>query len=43
MVLISQSNDWSEVLPVFVAIGVTSLASYFILVQAARIANLHYS
>lgn len=40
MVLISQSNDWTEAVPVFVAIGVTSLASYFILAQAARITKV---
>jgi multiple antibiotic resistance protein len=40
MVLMGQSRDWWQVIPVFVAIGVTALASYFVLAGANRVRRL---
>jgi multiple antibiotic resistance protein len=40
MVLISQSQGWWRTIPVFVAIAVTSLASYLILANAYRLSRV---
>jgi multiple antibiotic resistance protein len=37
MVLMGQSRRWWQAIPVFVAIGVTALASYYILASADRV------
>jgi multiple antibiotic resistance protein len=37
MVLMGQSRNWWQVIPVFAAIGITALASYFILAGANRV------
>ena len=40
MVLMGQSRNWWNVIPVFVAITVTALASYYILASANRVRKL---
>jgi multiple antibiotic resistance protein len=40
MVLVGQSRDWWQVLPVFAAIGVTALVSYYVLAGANRVRRL---
>ncbi len=40
MVLISQSQGWWQTIPVFVAIAVTSVASYLILANAYRLSRV---
>jgi multiple antibiotic resistance protein len=40
MVLMGQSRDWWQVIPVFVAIAVTAVISYYILAGANRIRSL---
>ena len=40
MVLMGQSRNWWSAIPVFVAIAVTALASYFILASANRVRGL---
>lgn len=37
MVLMGQSQNWWQVIPVYVAIGITALASYFVLAGANRV------
>jgi multiple antibiotic resistance protein len=37
MVLMGQSRNWWQVIPVFAAIGITALASYYILAGAGRV------
>jgi multiple antibiotic resistance protein len=40
MVLMGQSRDWWQIIPVFVAIGITALASYYVLAGANRVRRL---
>jgi multiple antibiotic resistance protein len=40
MVLMGQSRDWWQVIPVFTGIGITSLASYYVLAGANRVRKL---
>ncbi len=40
MVLIGQSHGWAQTVPVFVAIAITSVASFLVLAGAARIGSV---
>lgn len=40
MVLMGQSRDWWQIIPVYGAIAITALASYFVLAAASRVRNL---
>lgn len=40
MVLMGQSRDWWQIIPVYGAIGITALASYFVLAGADRVRSL---
>jgi multiple antibiotic resistance protein len=40
MVLMGQSRDWWQVIPVFAAIAITSLVSYYVLAGANRVRKL---
>ncbi len=40
MVLMGQSRDWWQVIPVYLAIGITALASYYVLAGANRVRKL---
>lgn len=40
MVLMGQSRDWWQIIPVYAAIGITALASYFVLAGANRVRRL---
>jgi multiple antibiotic resistance protein len=40
MVLMGQSRDWWQVIPVFVGIGITALASYYVLAGANKVRKM---
>ncbi len=40
MVLMGQSRNWWQVIPVFAAIGITALASYYLLAGASRVRRI---